>query len=238
MKKNKNILITGATGGIGVELARKFAEQNNLILVSNSIQKLNKLKDELKKITDKKVNVFQCDFSDTNNFKKLIIEIRKSGLNRIDVLINNAGIFIKKPIKDSDLKNIQDSLNINLIYPFLLIKEFSKEMTENGWGRIVNIGSSSSYDGFENGSIYSSTKHAILGLSRSCNKELKKYGVRVISVSPSSVDTKMGRINDDQVFETFINSKELAEVIDQIIWYNNQMIIDEIRLNRMEIKFK
>ena len=182
--------------------------------------------------------MFQCDFSDTNNFKKLIIEIRKSSLNRIDALINNAGIFIKKSIKDSDLKNIQDSLNINLIYPFLLIKEFSKEMTENGWGRIVNIGSSSSYDGFENGSIYSSTKHAILGLSRSCNKELKKYGVRVISVSPSSVDTKMGRINDDQVFETFINSREIAEAIDQIIWYNNQMIIDEIRLNRMEIKYK
>ena len=238
MKKNKNILITGATGGIGVELARKFAEQNNLILVSNSIQKLNELKDELNKITEKKITVFQCDFSDTNNFKKLIIEIRKSSLNRIDALINNAGIFIKKSIKDSDLKNIQDSLNINLIYPFLLIKEFSKEMTENGWGRIVNIGSSSSYDGFENGSIYSSTKHAILGLSRSCNKELKKYGVRVISVSPSSVDTKMGRINDDQVFETFINSKEIAEAIDQIIWYNNQMIIDEIRLNRMEIKYK
>lgn len=238
MKKNKNILITGATGGIGVELARKFAEQNNLILVSNSIQKLNELKDELNKITEKKITVFKCDFSDTDNFKKLIIEIRKSGLNRIDILINNAGIFIKKSIKDSNLKNIQDSLNINLIYPFLLIKEFSKDMTENGWGRIVNIGSSSSYDGFENGSIYSSTKHAILGLSRSCNKELKKYGIRVISVSPSSVDTKMGRINDDQVFETFINSKEIAEAIDQIIWYNNQMIIDEIRLNRMEIKYK
>ena len=238
MKKNKNILITGATGGIGVELARKFAEQNNLILVSNSIQKLNELKDELNKITEKKITVFQCDFSDTNNFKKLIIKIRNSSLNRIDALINNAGIFIKKSIKDSNLKNIQDSLNINLIYPFLLIKEFSKDMTENGWGRIVNIGSSSSYDGFENGSIYSSTKHAILGLSRSCNKELKRYGVRVISVSPSSVDTKMGRINDDQVFETFINSKEIAEAIDQIIWYNNQMIIDEIRLNRMEIKYK
>ena len=221
-----------------MELARKFAKQNNLILVSNSIQKLNELKDELNKITEKKITVFQCDFSDTNNFKKLIIEIRKSSLNRIDVLINNAGIFIKKSIKDSNLKNIQDSLNINLIYPFLLIKEFSKDMTENGWGRIVNIGSSSSYDGFENGSIYSSTKHAILGLSRSCNKELKKYGIRVISVSPSSVDTKMGRINNDQVFETFINSKEIAEAIDQIIWYNNQMIIDEIRLNRMEIKYK
>ena len=238
MKKNRNILITGATGGIGVELARKFAEQNNLILVSNSIQKLNELKDELNKITEKKITVFQCDFSDTNNFKKLIIKIRNSSLNRIDALINNAGIFIKKSIKDSNLKNIQDSLNINLIYPFLLIKEFSKDMTENGWGRIVNIGSSSSYDGFENGSIYSSTKHAILGLSRSCNKELKRYGVRVISVSPSSVDTKMGRINDDQVFETFINSREIAEAIDQIIWYNNQMIIDEIRLNRMEIKYK
>ena len=238
MGKNKNILITGATGGIGIELARKFAKQNNLILVSNSLLKLNKLKNELNKITKKKITVFQCDFSDLNNFENLILEIRSSNLNMVDILINNAGIFIKKSIKDSSLENIQESLNINFIYPFLLIKEFSKEMTENGWGRIVNIGSSSSYDGFENGSIYSSTKHAILGLSRCCNKELKKHGVRVISVSPSSVDTKMGRINNDQVFETFINSTDIAKAINQIIWYDNQMIIDEIRLNRMEIKYK
>lgn len=238
MEKIKNILITGATGGIGIELSRKFAKQNNLILVSNSIQKLNKLKDELNKITENKITIFQCDFSNLNSFKDLIIDIRNSHLNSIDVLINNAGIFIKKSIKDSNITDIQDSLNINLIYPFLLIKEFSKEMIQKGWGRIVNIGSSSSYDGFEYGSIYSSTKHAILGLSRSTNKELKKFGVRVIIISPSSVDTKMGRINDDQVFETFIDPKEVAQVTDQIIWFNNQMSIDEIRLNRIEIKFK
>ena len=109
-------------------------------------------------------------------------------------------------------------------------------MVKNEFGRIVNLGSSSSYIGFKEGSLYSTTKHGILGLSRSLSAELKEYGIKVLCVSPGSVDTKMGRVNKDQDFTTFINKKDLSKLILHILKYQNQILLEELRINRMEIK--
>jgi len=100
----------------------------------------------------------------------------------------------------------------------------------------VNIGSSSSYQGFKNSSVYCVSKHALLGFSRSILDELKKYNVRTFCVSPSSIKTKMGETLVEQDFNTFLNPKEVAESIIFIISYNDEMIIDELRLNRIKIE--
>ena len=109
-------------------------------------------------------------------------------------------------------------------------------MVSNNWGRIVNIGSSSSYNGSGETGIYCASKHALLGLSRSLYQEFKDSGVRVYSVSPGSIQTPMGAIDIRQDYSTFINPREVAEYIIFIITYDNEMISEEIRMNRITIK--
>jgi short-subunit dehydrogenase len=109
-------------------------------------------------------------------------------------------------------------------------------MIKNRWGRIINIGSSSSYSGFKNGSIYCSSKHAVLGLSRALHDELKSKNVRTFCISPGSIKTEMGKISKEQNFETFLNPKEIAKYLVFIISFDSELISDEIRLNRMNIE--
>ena len=94
----------------------------------------------------------------------------------------------------------------------------------------------SSYSGFKNGSVYSSTKHAILGLSRAIHSELKEYNVRTFCISPGSTKTKMARKSIDQNYDTFLDPNEVANFIVHTISFDNEMVSDEIRLNRMVIE--
>ena len=113
---------------------------------------------------------------------------------------------------------------------------FSKGMIEKSWGRIINVGSSSAYAGFENTSTYCSSKHALLGFSRSMFKELRNTGVRVYSVSPGSIKTPMGKLVPNQDYDTFINPQELAEYVVYISSFDKEMISEEVRLNRLIIR--
>ena len=235
--KMKNCLITGATGGIGQEISKQLASLScNLFLVSTNKTKLEKLKQNLRKINrDIKIEIFHADLNNEENVLEMIKHARKK-FTSVDILINSAGIFMIKPIGKSTIKDFDKSMNLNVKLPFILCKEFSKDMISKKWGRIVLIGSSSSYSGFKNSSIYCASKHSVLGLSRALNIELKKKNVRVMCVSPHSTKTNMAKILVDQDFKTFLNPKEVAEYIIFTLSFDNEMNIDESRLNRMVMK--
>jgi len=235
--KNKNCLITGATGGIGKEIANELAKHScNLFLTSTNNAKLLKLKNQLKKINKSiKIEFLATDLLIQENIQNLFNNIKEKNFP-IDIVVNSAGIFIIKSIQQSTIDDYDKCMNLNVKLPFILSKEFSKNMSKNKWGRIVMIGSSSSYSGFENGSIYCTTKHSLLGLSRALNAELKKKNIRVISVSPASTQTDMAKISTDQDFSTFLNPKEVAKYIVHVLSFDSEMIIDESRLNRIIMK--
>lgn len=234
--KGKKCLITGATGGIGKEISEYLAKEScNLFLTGRDRKSLLKIKKELEKKFNTKIETEYGDLTNQKDFVKIITKVRKS-FKKIDILINSTGIFLSKNIDKTTMGDFEKCFKINVGVPFLLCKEFSKDMKKNQWGRIVNIGSSSSYDGFENGSVYCSSKHAILGLSRALVKELKKKNVRVYCVSPGSTKTKMGKKCKGQNFETFINPKDIAQYITKIISFDKEMIIEESRLSRMKME--
>ena len=230
--KGKNCLITGATGGLGKEISKELAKNAcNLFLTGRNNEKLNSLKNELE--NDKiKIDFEAADLSDIDDIQKLIDKTKKVFSN-IDILVNCAGIFPVKLLSDSTVDDFEKCFSVNVRAAFVLCKEFSQGMISKKWGRIINIASSSAYAGFKNTSIYCSSKHALLGLSRSLHSELKEHNVRTFCVSPGSIKTPMGKSVVGQSYETFLNPSEVAELVGRLISFDNEMISQEIQLHRM-----
>ena len=192
--EKKNCLITGATGGLGKQIAIELAKKNcNLFLTARQNKKLEKLNDELEKTNKNNLIKYkQCNLQETEELDNLIQKIRDE-FSSIDILVNCAGIFPVSPISQSTLEQYDSCMNLNVRVPFVLSKEFSKDMIKNRWGRIVNIASSGAYNGLKNTAIYRSSKHALLGLSRSLHNELKEFNVRTFCISPGTNQNRYGK---------------------------------------------
>jgi len=229
----KNCLIIGASGGIGNAITKKLAEQNyNLFLIGKNKNKLLKLKKEVEKESIN-VEIESVDLTNEKQIERSIKKVRKI-FGKIDILINTPGSFLIKSIDKTTIKEFDEIFKINVRAPFIFSKEFSKDMKKSKWGRIVNIGSSSAYNGFKNSIAYCSSKHALLGFSRALFSELKENNVRVYSISPGSTQTKMGKLSKDQKFETFLKPEEIAEYVEFVISFDKQLVSEEIRLNRIK----
>ena len=235
--ENKNCLITGATGGLGSNLAKILLENNcNVFLTSKSKLKLQKLQNKLEKTNKNNCKIIYeyGDLTKISDVKKIIKSIRKK-FKTIDIVINNAGLFLSKPISKSKIEEFQNIFDVNVRAPFLFSKEFSQDMKKKKWGRIINVGSSSSYQGFSEGTIYCASKHALLGLSRSLFSELKEHNVRTFCISPGSIKTDMGKQDKKQNYKTFLDPKEVAEYIIYSLNFDKELVTEEIRLNRFII---
>lgn len=185
----KYTLITGASSGIGYELAKILAaKQHHLILVSRNGEKLNAIKDELKAIGNIKVEIFAKDLSHVDNAEALYIEIQKQNL-QVQYLVNNAGVgiygeFVKTPLAE-ELQMIE--LNISSLV--VLTKLFSQLMVNRGSGSIMNVASLLSFLPMPYFSVYSATKSFVLSFSETVNAELEGTGVMVKALCPGPVDT-------------------------------------------------
>ena len=236
--QGKNCLITGATGGLGREIAREFVKNGcNVFLTGQNNEKLNSLKNELKNY-EIKIDFEHADLSDVDDIQKLIDKTKKVFSN-IDILVNCAGIFPVKLLSDSTVEDFEKCFSVNVKAAFILSKEFSQEMISKKWGRIINIASSGAYNGRSKTVVYRASKHALLGLSRSLHSELKEYNVGTFCVSPGPIKTSMGHDivkneNPDERFDSFMNPNEIAEFIVYLVSFDNEMVSEEIRLSRID----
>ena len=196
MSKKKNILITGASQGIGLAIARHFAKHNNVYVVSRNEEKLEKLCKEYKF-----AGYFAVDLTKHN-----IIDID------VDVLVNNAGVYFYSPIEKMKDEDILNSIKLNTIAPYMLIKSVVPSMKKRGFGRIINIGSISGVMGEANASIYSMTKASLIGLTKSLALELAQDNITVNIINPGWVDTEL--INNKDLEEDF-SKDEIIETIPQ-----------------------
>lgn len=237
--KNKNCLITGATGGLGKEIAIEFAKKGCNLFLTSKEENLEQLKSEIQKINNEiSIEHQLTDLRNDDKIDLLVKEIR-SKFTKIDILINCAGENHRKPISESTIEEYDSCMSLNVRAPFILSKEFSQDMVNNRWGRIVNIASSSAHNGFKNAAIYCSSKHALLGLSRTLFAELKDQSVRTFCISPGSMKTRMAKEDEgllaENDYNTFMEPKEVSEFIIKIISYDNEMISQEINLSRLSI---
>ena len=232
--KNKKCFITGVTGAVGYELARLFAKNECKLFItgknhSKLINRYKKLKLEFPK---EKIFFKQCDLISYNEVDQLCKLVLKK-LKNVDILVNCAGIFSIENLNQVNSKKFDEIFAVNVRAPILITKNFIKSMKLKRWGRIVNIGSSSSYEGFEKTALYCSSKHALLGFSRSIYKEYKKYGIRSLIFSPGSIKSKMSKKIKNQDYRTFLDAKDVAQVILSNIKSDTQLVIPETIIKRI-----
>ena len=179
----------------------------------------------------------QADLSTNSGAIRLIEKFKKQKkIKFVDVLVNSAANFTVKKIEDITINQIKRDFQINIIAPFVLSKYFGLNMKRKNKGVIFNIGSSSSYDCSEKTSIYCSTKHALLGMSKAFNSELKSYGVKSIFIAPGSMKTPMGRKVKNQDYNTFIDPKEVAILMKNLLQNQKTIFVDELKIKRKVYK--
>ena len=191
--KNKKIIITGATGGIGNSLVKKFADNGSKILATGTNEeKLNKLKEDYKDIQIEKFNLE--DHSKIETF----IETANNKLEGLDILINNAGINLDSLTIRLSEENWKKVLDINLTSTFLMCKSAIKKMIKNKSGKIINITSIVGHTGNFGQTNYSASKAGIVAFSKSLALEYAKKNININCVSPGFIKTEMtDKINEE-----------------------------------------
>jgi 3-oxoacyl-[acyl-carrier protein] reductase len=184
--KNKVIIITGASSGLGLEITKNLSKYDTKIIVcSRSISKLKKNFSKKKNIFFKKVNL-----ANLNEIKKFIAFAVKN-FKKIDILINNAGISENIEIEKLDYKSLQKIFKINLFAPFVFVKYLIPVMKKNNFGRIINISSGGSVNCAPGYSAYSASKAGLNTLTKSASNELIKFNIKINTMSPGPIKTKM-----------------------------------------------
>ena len=184
--KNKKILITGATGGIGKALVKKFTSlEGNVLATGTKNEKLDLLKKEFPEI-----NILKFDISEHSKIEEFIENVN-SQLTSLDVVVNNAGIALDNlslRMKDEEWQKVID---INLTATFLLCKYAIKKMLKNKYGRIVNITSIVGHTGNIGQANYAASKSGMIGMTKSLAIEYAKKNITLNCVSPGFIQSNM-----------------------------------------------
>ena len=177
--KNKTVLITGGEGGLGKAICNEFLKLGAKVIVTTTNKKL---------INKKHKNKFYMflDFNNNKSIQNFLINLRK--VNKIDILINNAGINRVEHINEVDEKYLDEIYKVNLRGPVIMTKEISKIMIKKRAGKIINISSIFGIVGKKGRSLYSTTKSGLLGLTKSSALDLAKHNILVNTVSPGVIN--------------------------------------------------
>ena len=199
--KNKKIIVTGATGGIGNAIVKCFIRQDAKVLATGTNdEKLKLLSDEYSNILTSKFDILNHD--QIEKFVEDSVKILNGGP---DILINNAGITKDNLSLRMSSKEWNDVLNLNLTSTFLLCKFSLKKMIKNKYGKIVNITSVVGHTGNIGQSNYAASKSGVIGFSKSLSLEYAKKNININCVSPGFIETKMTDKIDPKFKELIIS---------------------------------
>lgn len=236
---NKVALITGASKGIGASIAYDLASHNCNICINynNSEQEAIKLKKEIENKFKVKVLIIKADITKEEQIINMVDTVIKE-FNKIDILINNAGIAIDSTIEDKNIKAFHKILDTNLIGPFLISREVAKYMVSQKEGNIINISSNTALNAYYSyGLDYDASKAGLISLTHNLSEMYSPY-IRVNAIAPGWVNTDMNKeLDEDYIKEEekniylnrFASAEEIAKVVTFLAssdasYINNEVI--------------
>lgn len=193
--EGKNVIITGASAGIGEACAKLFARNGaNLILTARRINKLNELADSLRSAYNVKVHTIEMDVRNFDEVKKKF-ENLPAEFKTIDVLINNAGkaLGVEK-IQDGVLSNWEEMLDTNIKGLLYVSKIIIPMLIKQNHGHIINIGSIAGHEVYPGGNVYCASKFAVRAISKGMGIDLSGYNIKVTSIDPGMVETEFSLV--------------------------------------------
>lgn len=197
---NKIALITGASSGLGEQLAQRLAEKNyNLILIARNGEKLKQLQIILEDQYAITVNYYSMDLSQLEQLKQFV-----TTLPVIDLFICNAGYGIFEPIEEVNIAQAEHMFAVNVLAPIILTQAILPKMYDHHEGHIIYIASQASKIATPKTSVYSATKFALRGFANAVRLEAKPYNVKITTVNPGPIQTNFFNIADQT--NTYLNN--------------------------------
>lgn len=231
--ENKVVVITGAGGGIGRAVAAKLAQCKMKIVLfgGNNIAKLEETAEIVRQYTDCLVlpgNLTSADFIRDS----VAGTVKKFGA--VDVLINNAGVAQSTAFEDISMEEYDRIMAINVKVPFMMTQQILPYLKKSSSATIINIASVVSHAGYPLQSIYSASKHALLGLTKSIAAEYYQQGIRVHAVAPGGVYTDMVKVSrPDLKPDGMIMPEDIAQIVHFFLANRTNAVIDEILVHRV-----
>jgi len=242
--KDKTVLITGATSGIGLEFARAYAGLNcNIIAIGKDHNRLSILKSELEEKFGIKVDAVKVDLSNTEEVLNLSSYFDSID-SEIDILINNAGTGVYGEFKDTDFIKELLMINVNIVTLTYLTKIVLKKMLKRGSGKILNVASTAAFKPGPLMSVYYATKAYVLSFSEAVACEIKGTGISLTVLCPGPANTKFLKESSDTEllyieYEKMSDPKEIVIAGMKALEKNQSVVVPGIKnkLNAVMVKF-
>lgn len=206
---NKTVVISGASGGIGIAISKAFYNEGyNIVLLYNKNKKA--LEEEFS-LNDKRVLMLKGDLSKERDVLKIKEKVYSS-FNSVDIIVNNAGISLVKFFDETTCEEWDNVFDVNVKSAFMLTKAFLPEMINKKRGNIINISSMWGISGASMEVCYSASKAALIGMSKALAKEVGPSGINVNVIAPGVIDTKMNNHLSKEDMESLIEETPINRI--------------------------
>jgi NAD(P)-dependent dehydrogenase (short-subunit alcohol dehydrogenase family) len=228
----KVALVTGSSRGIGRAISVALAQEAaTVVLAARSIRKLQETADQVTEAGGK-ADIVVTELTEEESIKNLI-KTTANKFSRLDILVNNAGVTHSAKLEQTATEDWQRCMQINARAPFILCREALPLLKKAEAGYIINIASVVGVKGYPLQSAYTSSKHALRGMTISLAEELRGSNIRVHLLCPGGVDTDLvQKVRPDIKKDELMQPEEIAELVLYLVTHKGNAVIDELHIRR------
>jgi short-subunit dehydrogenase len=229
MADKNGIWVTGASSGIGKSTALEFASVGwNVFVSARRASELERLKGEAGE-SGENIFIHPCNIASSSNVEQTFKKIKAD--NKINCLVNNAGITSFKLAQENSINEIKDVINTNLLGSIFTIKSVLPHFIENGGGTIINVLSVVVNKIFEKSTVYTASKIGLLGYARALREEVREHNIRVINIVPGATETPIWSAEMRKKYgEQMMSPESIARIIVSSFLQKDNLVTEEIVL--------